>query len=73
MPTYDRKKNFKCKRFKLLDTEYDEKQPNLHNNFRPRNLQQEQGSPIMKYSHKDTKERIQEKLSQGIPKMSTEV
>jgi hypothetical protein len=69
MPTYDRKlRPFNY----VIDTDYDDKKPNVHNNFRTRDFQQEQGPPIMKYTHKDQMERIQDKIL-GTPKLSTEV
>jgi hypothetical protein len=52
--------------------DYDPKQPSNHNNFRPRDLNKETTTPLMKYTHKDEKERINDKI-QGIPKLSTEV
>lgn len=68
IPTYDRKQ---ISIYNKLDADYDTKQPSNHNNFRPRDFNKEMTAPIMKYTYKDEKERIQEKIS-NIPKLSTE-
>jgi hypothetical protein len=57
----------------LLETNYDQNQPNNHNNFRPRDYKMENTTPIMKYTHKDMRERIKDHLSSGVPPLSTEV